>query len=150
MTCFGYFRDKVSCICTFTVTLPPALFILELIIQGQYRYEKEKQAQKREKRRTKEKGRHGHTSPTTPQPALARVTSKHHLLKEGGRDGASQRHPLEIAHTHHWFVMYHSTLRMDELSNYDSGEAENCSRKLSGDQGEHPEESPGVFYSRVE
>ena len=34
---------------------------------------------------------------------------------------------------------------MDEQSNYDSGESENCSRKLSETKGEHPEESTGVF-----
>ena len=34
---------------------------------------------------------------------------------------------------------------MDEQSNYDPGETENCSRKLSKNQGEYPEESAGVF-----
>ena len=34
---------------------------------------------------------------------------------------------------------------MDEQPNYDPGETENCSRKLSKNQGEYPEESAGVF-----
>ena len=49
----------------------------------------------------------------------------------------------------------HDVLRtgnMDEQSNYDYGETEECSnnRNLSENYGEHPEESTGAFDSPVD
>ena len=41
------------------------------------------------------------------------------------------------------------TGNMDEQSYYDSGETEKCSRKLSENKREHPEESTGVFDGPV-
>ena len=47
----------------------------------------------------------------------------------------------------------HDVLRTgytDEQPNYDSGEREKSSRKLSENDGGYPEESIGVFYTPVE
>ena len=54
----------------------------------------------------------------------------------------------EIRDLWSFLVRNHNVLitgNMDEQPNYDPGETENCSRKLSKNQGEHPEESTGVF-----
>ena len=37
------------------------------------------------------------------------------------------------------------TGNIDQQSNHDSEETENCSKKLSENWGEHPEQSTGVF-----